>query len=125
MVAVLSVLADLSPASISGRRPVMISRGEALAAGAGAAAVWLGFYALARRAVRRQIVAAVNELDVHLDRDRDTAIETLPTQARARIDAEIKRALSSAGLTLDQARILSSGVRAVYPAARTIQQVIR
>jgi hypothetical protein len=87
--------------------------------------VWLGFYGVARLAVRRQIVAAVNELDAHLDRDRDAAIATLPAQARARIDAEIKRALSSAGLTLDQARVLSSAVRSAYPAARTIQQTIR
>lgn len=86
--------------------------------------MWLGFYGLARKAVRRQIAAAISELDDHLDRDRDAAIEILPARARAAIDAQIKAALSSAGLTLDQARILSSGVRAAYPAARTIQRAL-
>lgn len=97
---------------------------EMLAAAAGAGAVWLGFYGLARVAVRRQIVAAINELDEHLDRDRDAAIETLPARARERIDDQIKNALASAGLTLPQAQALVRAVASAYPTARIVQRTI-
>ena len=84
-----------------------------LAAAAGAAVVAFATRAAAKTAVRRQIMAGIAQMDQQFDRDRDTAIEAMPRQAREAIDAEVGRAIAEYHITPAQIQALVAAVRRV------------
>ncbi len=103
---------------------VKISKGEVLAACAGAAAVSLAVHFVARRKVTEEVARGISQIDERFARERGR-ISIIGPRAQVSLRTSIKRELQARGLEPGTVQNLVVGATSSYRALTAMQRALR